>query len=302
MDIGQILLGIFIGGVVVYIVSRLFVKNKGTDESLNASVAQTVELKLRELMPILQDQANKSLVFMADQKLGAEKKEIKTDLDNKRHEIERLVKLIKDDLKDSDEKLEKAEKERIGTFQALQSELKTQKELTANLSVSTENLRKVLSNNQLRGLFGEQVAEDLLKMAGFVKGTDYEYNKSQESVDTRPDFTIKLPDGTKINVDAKFPYKEMQNFVEAENDTTREEHKKLFERDVRTKIRQVNSRDYINPEENTVDFVILFIPNEMIFSYIYDKLNNVWMEAMENKVVLAGPFSFTAILRMVRQA
>ena len=40
----------------------------------------------------------------------------------------------------------------------------------------------------------------------------------------------------------------------------------------------------------------------MIFSYIYDKMNDIWIDAMHRKVVLAGPFSFTAILRMVRQA
>jgi len=46
----------------------------------------------------------------------------------------------------------------------------------------------------------------------------------------------------------------------------------------------------------------MFIPNEMIFSYIYEKMNDLWVEAMKQKVVLAGPFSFTAILRLVRQA
>ena len=31
-------------------------------------------------------------------------------------------------------------------------------------------------------------------------------------------------------------------------------------------------------------------------------MNDVWEEAVNKKVVLAGPFSFTAILRMVKQA
>src|SRR5690606_13355165 len=68
------------------------------------------------------------------------------------------------------------------------------------------------------------------------------------------------------------------------------------------KIKQVTTRDYINPEDKTVDFVLLFIPNEMIFSYIYDKLNDVWRDAMEKKVVFVGPFSFTALLRMIKQS
>jgi len=154
----------------------------------------------------------------------------------------------------------------------------------------------------MRGQFGEQVAEELLKMSGFVKGVDYEFNKEQKESETRPDFTIYMPDGTKINVDAKFPYSNLQKSTEIEDREEKERYIKLFEQDVKQKIKQVTSRDYINPDSNTVDFVILFIPNEMIFSFIYDKLNDVWKDAMNKKVILTGPFSFTALLRLVKQS
>ena len=109
-------------------------------------------------------------------------------------------------------------------------------------------------------------------------------------------------DKIKINVDVKFPYQNLQKMAETNDKATKNELEKIFERDVREKIKQVTSREYINPEGDTVDFVVMFIPNEMIFSYIYEKMNDLWVEAMKQKVVLAGPFSFTAILRLVRQA
>ena len=154
----------------------------------------------------------------------------------------------------------------------------------------------------MRGQFGEQVAENLLKMSGFVRGVDYDFNKEQKSSGTRPDFVIYLPNKIKINVDVKFPYQNLQKMAETNDKATKNELEKIFERDVREKIKQVTSREYINPEGDTVDFVVMFIPNEMIFSYIYEKMNDLWVEAMKQKVVLAGPFSFTAILRLVRQA
>jgi len=40
----------------------------------------------------------------------------------------------------------------------------------------------------------------------------------------------------------------------------------------------------------------------MIFSYIYDKMSDVWEDAMGRKVILAGPFTFTALLRMIKQS
>jgi DNA recombination protein RmuC len=180
--------------------------------------------------------------------------------------------------------------------------MKDHEKITKDLSLTTDGLRKVLTNNQLRGQFGEQVAEDLLKMAGFVRGVDFDYNKAQTNTSTRPDFSIYLPDKTKINIDVKFPYAKLQQATETEDKATKQQLMKDFARDVKEKISQITSRDYINPEDKTVDFVILFVPNEMIFSYIYDKMNDIWADAMQRKVVLAGPFSFTAILRMVRQA
>ncbi|KKP68923.1 hypothetical protein A2X44_05510 [candidate division CPR3 bacterium GWF2_35_18] len=286
----------------LYLLISKELKNLKNSKEMDENVSKSVELKLRELFPTLAADANKQLITMANEKLGAEKKEIKTDFENKRGEIERLVKTIQQELKDNRHGLEEAEKNRIGSFKALSSQLEEYKKVTNELSVSTENLKKVLSNNQLRGQFGEQVADNLLKMAGFVRGTDYEFNKEQVGSETRPDFAIFLPDRTRINIDSKFPYNNLQRVAEAENEDTKKEYMKKFERDVREKIKQVATRDYINPEDKTVDFAILFIPNEMIFSYVYDQMNDLWAEAMTKKVILAGPFSFTAILRMVKQA
>lgn len=274
--IGSISVGIIVGVIIAYII-------------------------LTFILPKLLKQATDQFLMIAREKLGADKQEISIDLANKKATIEDIGKQIKEDLENTKTKLEKAERERIGSFHALKQELESQRIVTEQLSTTTENLHKVLSNNQMRGQFGEQVAENLLKMSGFVKGVDYEFNKEQKT-GFRPDFTIFLPNKIKINVDAKFPYQNLQKMTETKDKATRMELEKAFERDIKEKVRQVTTRDYINPEDNTVDFVIMFIPNEMIFSYIYEKMNDLWSEAMRQKVVFAGPFSFTAILRLVRQA
>lgn len=269
------------GGLFVFLSSR---KKQAVD-------SDELERKLAEIFPKVLQNANEQLISMANQKLGAEKQDIKTDMDNKRREFEKLVESVQKELRDADR-----------TTQSLLQQVKDHERITKDLSVTTEGLKKVLTNNQLRGQFGEQVAEDLLKMAGFVKGVDYEYNKATSSTSSRPDFAIFLPDRTRIHVDVKFPYANLQKATETEDRIQKDMHLKAFAQDVRKKISQVTTRDYINPDDKTVDFVMLFVPNEMIFSYIYDKMSDIWSEAMNKKVVLAGPFSFTAILRMIRQA
>jgi DNA recombination protein RmuC len=232
---------------------------------------------------------------MANEKLSSETKQNRVDLENKREEITRLVKNLEEYVKTT-------EKDRIDSFSSLRTSLDESRKITEQLSVNTESLKKVLSNNQLRGQFGEQVADDLLKMAGFVRGVDYEFNKEQAGSETRPDFCVFLPDGTRINIDSKFPYANLQKMTETDDKEMKEKFRVQFERDVKEKMKQVTTRDYINPEDKTVDFVILFIPNEMIFSYIYEKMPELSQAAMASKIVFAGPFSFTAILRMVKQS
>lgn len=236
-----------------------------------------------------------------------ERKKMIEQVDSKKELINESIKnnreVIKDLLERMHRELSIAEKERVGEYSSLKAILGEYKITTENLRESTEGLKNILSNSQLRGKYGEEIAENLLKTIGFVKGQNYEANVNRDrSSSNRPDFTIYLPDRTKVNIDVKFPLDNFIKFTEEENKEKKKDYKKQFERDVVNRIKEISTRDYINPEEDTVDFVILFVPNEMIFSFIYDQMSEVWSDAMAKKVILAGPFSFTAILRMIYQS
>jgi DNA recombination protein RmuC len=223
-------------------------------------------------------------------------------LDSKKDAIKDLVEKISQDLEKNQVKSEETKTSTFKELNTLKTVIEEHKIATGGLKEATDHLKNILSNNQLRGKYGEEVAENLLRSVGFVKGQHYSVNTEQESVSTRPDFTMFLPDKTRMNIDAKFPLQSLIKYQEAESKTEKERYLREFTADVKQKIKQVATRDYINPEENTVDFVILFVPNEMIFSFIYDRLHEVWNDAMKQKVIMAGPFSFTAILRMVFQS
>lgn len=254
---------------------------------------------------IFKDRIISGILSSVNEKLNADKNEIRADMGARRDEILNLVNKIEGDLNNARAQVEQNQRVTITSFTQVKTALDEYKGITKELQVSTDSLRSLLSNNKTRGLFGERIAEDLMKMAGFAAGVDYLYNQSQGLTDagrTRPDFSILLPDGMRINVDVKFPFSNFIKMVEMDDTESRSEYNKAFERDIKEKIKQVTSREYINSDGGTVDFIILFIPNEMIFSYIYEKFPEICSDAMAQKVILAGPFSFTAILRMVRQA
>lgn len=186
-----------------------------------------------------------------------------------------------------------------GQNSAIRAQLENTAKITEGLQVSTEGLKNLLANNRLRGEWGEQVAEDLLLAAGFVEKVNYV--KQTSTTEGRPDFTILLPDGSKLNVDAKFPFDDLVSYQEADGPADKKRALNRFRDSVKNKIKEITTKDYINPEDQTLDFVIMFIPNEMIFSFIYEKLPDINQYCNERKVVLAGPFGFTAVLRLVLQ-
>lgn len=281
-----LVLGISLAAIFFLLISKRLSNSERLSEDLFS--------KLSQKFPEILNQANTNLINLANEKIG-------TDLSNKKTAIEDMVKRVLEELNKNQQKLETAETARVSSFSTLSQRLEEQRQITEQLKTTSEGLKRVLTNNQLRGQFGEQVAEDLLKASGFVAGVNYQKQQSTAS-SSRPDFTVILPDGTKVNIDVKFPYSNLVKMSETEDQHQKDQYLKSFQQDIRNKIKEVSGREYINPEDKTVDFVILFIPNEMIFSFIYERLPDVRQEALNRKVILAGPFSFTAILRMVYQS
>ncbi|MEK7621007.1 MAG: DNA recombination protein RmuC [Patescibacteria group bacterium] len=212
-------------------------------------------------------------------------------------------KLLSEITKNLEKQLDGSRKEVGGLKEqnaAIREQLANTAKLTEGLQVSTEGLKNLLSNNRLRGEWGEQIAEDLLLAAGFVEKVNFV--KQSTTAAGRPDFTILLPDGSKLNVDAKFPFDELIAYQKSTTGSERKQILKKFSDSIKTKVKEVTSKDYINPQDNTLDFVVMFIPNEMIFSFIYEKLPEINEYCNQRKVILAGPFGFTAVLRLVMQA
>jgi DNA recombination protein RmuC len=146
------------------------------------------------------------------------------------------------------------------------------------------------------------MAEDVLRLAGFNEGVNYLKQKVLEGGASRPDYTFPLPHGRKVNMDVKFPLNSYLRYLEADNDTTRETHKTQFLRDVRARIKEVTGRDYINPEDETLDYVIVFIPNEQVYAFINQSDPGLLDDALKSKVILCSPFTLFAILAIIRQA
>ena len=172
---------------------------------------------------------------------------------------------------------------------------------TSRLRTTTEDLRNVLSSSQARGQWGERMVEDILNLVGLEEHLNFEKQKQVASGE-RPDFTFLLPKDKTVNLDAKFPLAHYQRYIEADVEAVQETEKKQFLDDVKAHIKAVAARDYINPADNTVDYVLMFIPNESIYAFIHQSDPAILDLALKNHIVLCSPITLYAVVSLIHQA
>ena len=239
---------------------------------------------------------------LANETLAVQTKSGEKELEGKKKLIDQSLEAMKKEMESVQNLVKNLEKDREKKFGELSTQLKSAVEQTGKLQETTNQLRMVLSNPKARGQWGERMAEDVLRLAGFMEGINYEKQKTLETTTTRPDYTFLLPQGLKLNMDVKFPLDNYVSYLEAENSSEKEKYKSQFLRDVKDRIKEVTTRDYINPEEHTVDYVLVFIPNEQVYAFIQETDRSVTDEALKNKVILCSPITLYAILAIIRQA
>jgi DNA recombination protein RmuC len=278
-----VLAGAAISGVVFYLVFFSAGKNHAA-----ARLQQTEDFR--------------RFLELAEQKFETERVRQKGDLDEKRVAVENAVEKLSERLKTYEELVRKFEADRATKYGSLEKGLKDAAEQTAKLAGSTEGLRAMLDNSRARGQWGERMADDILRASGLQEGVQYKKNRALDTSTVRPDFTFLLPDSKKLNMDVKFPLDNWLRLSHAVTPEDKARYKKEFEKDVKARIKEVTSRGYVSPEEGTLDYVLLFIPNEQVYAYINEAFPGLGDEALAQKVVLCSPFTLYAVLGVVRQA
>ena len=246
----------------------------------------------------------------------------KNDSDEK--EDEYLIKGIVSELIDNEEsqinKLLNKSDQTVREFLEKTGEIKSS---ITGVDQQTRNLISVLNNNQSRGQWAEFQVEDLLGVMEYKDGIHYETQKIMNS-GNKPDFTFYLPDNKTINMDSKFPltiYMEISKLNRDLEDDSLDEisrrditdlikskNKEFLDRAIKNKIDETSTREgYISPEEDTVDFVLMYIPLENLYHFLLTstigaKNTPVIQYAFAQKVILVSPQTLMAYLETIRHS
>lgn len=188
-------------------------------------------------------------------------------------------------------------------FGEVESSLRAHMEIANTLSESTQALKSALANPQARGQWGERMAEDVLRLAGFVENVNYNKQTQIEGGTGRPDYTFHMPKGQTLFMDVKFPMAAYLRYLEANTDAEREAHLKRFLSDVRARVKELAKREYaIEGGGSALDNVLLFIPNEQLTGFIHENDPGLIEDAMGQQIVMCSPMTLFAFLGVIRQA
>lgn len=171
-------------------------------------------------------------------------------------------------------------------------------EVEQTLGKDVSSLKEILQPPKLRGAFGELLLEELLRqtLPAASYSTQHRFNDN-----TVVDFVIHTPDGL-VPIDSKFPLESFKRLLDATSEEEQARQRKAFMRDMRSRIEEVAG--YVRPDENTLDFAIMYVPAENIY---YEALvgaegESVMSFALERHVQLTSPNTFHAMLQVVRRA
>ena len=217
-------------------------------------------------------------------------------------QLKALLQPVEATLKRYEEGLNKVEKERVGSYEALREAVTLLHAGHTQVRDETARLVSALRHSpKSRGRWGEQSLKNVLEQAGLSPYADYQ---SEVSVDTddgrlRPDVIVRLPGGRKLIIDAKCSLNAFLDASEEVDETVRIQHLKAHAASIRMHTQKLGSKNYWDQFGDAADYVVMYIPGEHFLTAALEQDDNLWSWAFERRVLLATPTNLVAIARTV---
>lgn len=234
-----------------------------------------------------------AFLALAQENLGRLQAEAKGDLDTRKKEIEALLKPLQEQLTGYQTLSQQSQKS-IGEVVQQLNDMKKTNELLAS---ETSRFRMVLKSSQARGKWGEETLRRVVEAAGMSAHCDFDVQVSEG--DSRPDMIVRLPEDRKIIVDAKVPDLDFITALETSDPEARAISLKAHAQKLKQTIRELAARDYPQKFDNSLDYVVLFLPAESLFSAALEGDQELLLWAAGQRIMIATPASLIALLRSV---
>lgn len=230
--------------------------------------------------------------------------------------LSEILNPLKEDIKDFKRRVDDTYMNSSKERTLLGEQMKRLMELNMSIGKEARDLTEALSGNtKVQGDWGEMVLETILVKSGLVEGENYFVQRTKNDDGTqiknddngrlRPDVVVALPDKKYIVIDSKVSLTAYVNYINADNEDDRQRFGKAHLLSVRSHLKELETKRYQDfvgvGNDDRIDYVLMFIPNEHAYMAAMTLDNNLWMEAYEKRVVIISPAHVISTLRLIAQ-